>query len=367
MTYTYNSDGIRTQKTVTAAGSVETVTTDYTLEGDKVVYETNGTDAFWYYYDENGAPVSFEYNSTTYYYVKNLQGDIIAILNASGEQVVEYKYDAWGNVSIDEAPLETIGIKNPYRYRGYRYDNETGLYYLQSRYYDPKIGRFINADSYVDTGDTVLSTNMFAYCENDPVNKVDKDGTFGTPIQWACAIIGAIIGIPFGKWLANKLGYYSGVKYIAIRAGAIVGGAVLGWFAGSLMINLVKNYLASNPQTYIKIVSKFGIKALIRFKSIFGLGCKAISASTIAKIIVSADRVGSGLRKDTYHRAASWLTESQLSKGKVFFINNGRRILLQVNGKLNGKKGIFEYIIDEVGNVCHQRFKAGGVINGIPN
>ena len=156
------------------------MTTDYTLEGDKVVYETNGTDTFWYYYDESGEPVSFEYNGTTYYYVKNLQGDIIAILNASGEQVVEYKYDAWGNVSIDEAPLETIGIKNPYRYRGYRYDNETGLYYLQSRYYDPKIGRFINADSvdYLDASGTVLGCNLFAYCENNPVNMVDENGLF---------------------------------------------------------------------------------------------------------------------------------------------------------------------------------------------
>ena len=177
VTYTYNSDGIRTQKTVTPAGSVETVTTDYTLEGDKVVYETNGTDTFWYYYDESGAPVSFEYNGTTYYYVKNLQGNIIAILNTSGEQVVEYKYDTWGKlVTITGSLASTVGAKNPYRYRGYRYDNETGLYYLQSRYYDPKIGRFINADSYTDTGDTVLSTNMFAYCENNAVNGIDPDG-----------------------------------------------------------------------------------------------------------------------------------------------------------------------------------------------
>ena len=142
-----------------------------------MVYETNGTDTFWYYYDESGAPVSFEYNGTTYYYVKNLQGNIIAILNTSGEQVVEYKYDTWGKlVTITGSLASTVGAKNPYRYRGYRYDNETGLYYLQSRYYDPKIGRFINADSYTDTGDTVLSTNMFAYCENNAVNGIDPDG-----------------------------------------------------------------------------------------------------------------------------------------------------------------------------------------------
>lgn len=82
---------------------------------------------------------------------------------------------------------------------------------------------------------------------------------------------------------------------------------------------------------------------------------------------MSAKRVGSALKADTYHRAASWLTISQLSKGKIYFINNGNRILLQVRGTLNGKRGVFEYIIDEFGRVCHQLFKVGGSINGRPN
>ena len=97
------------------------------------------------------------------------------------------------------------------------------------------------------------------------------------------------------------------------------------------------------------------------------MGDKVLSSAKVAKLIVSAKRVGSALKSDTYHRAASWLTTSQLSKGKVFFINNGNRILLQVKGVLNGKNGVFEYIIDEAGNVCHQLFKVGGVINGRPN
>lgn len=171
--YLYNSDGIRTFK------MVGTTVTNYTLEGDKVVHETNGTDEFWYYYDESGNLVSFELNGTSYYYVKNLQGDIIAITDDSGNKVVEYTYDSWGKlISTTGTLAETVGVKNPYRYRGYRYDTETCLYYLQSRYYDPEIRRFINADSYVDTGDTVLSTNMFAYCENDAVNGYDPSGEY---------------------------------------------------------------------------------------------------------------------------------------------------------------------------------------------
>jgi len=102
-----------------------------------------------------------------------------------------------------------------------------------------------------------------------------------------------------------------------------------------------------------------------------GAATSKMTASAAAKIISNAQRVGSALRNsDIYHRAASWLTQSQLAKGKVFSIigNDGvKRTLLQVNGKLNGKKGIFEYIINEAGNVSHQLFKVGGVINGKPN
>ena len=168
--YAYDANGIRTRKTVGG------VTTYYYTEGGNVVRQTNGTDTLWFYYDEGGSPVSFELNGTSYYYVKNLQGDVIAIVNASGTKLVEYQYDAWGKVTVASGSNANLAAKNPFRYRGYYYDSETGFYYLQSRYYDPQTGRFLNADAYADTGDTVLSTNMFAYCENDPVNCVDYSG-----------------------------------------------------------------------------------------------------------------------------------------------------------------------------------------------
>lgn len=93
--------------------------------------------------------------------------------------MVSYKYDTWGKLLEISGPLaSTVGVKNPYRYRGYRYDEETGLYSLQSRYYDPEIGRFINADGYVSTGQGLNGTNMFAYCENNPVMRADPSGQF---------------------------------------------------------------------------------------------------------------------------------------------------------------------------------------------
>ena len=156
-------------------------------------------------YDESGQPFSIRYKSSPtatgalYYYVLNAQGDVVGLLNSSGELVVEYKYDPWGKlletiIGVDEtdskyAAYNNMGLRNPLRYRGYIYDRDTGLYYLQSRYYDPAIGRFINADTYTTTdADGLLSTNMFAYCENNPVMGVDPTG------EWVHLAIGAAIG-----------------------------------------------------------------------------------------------------------------------------------------------------------------------------
>jgi len=139
--------------------------------------ETNGTDTIWYYYDATGSLTGFELNGTAYFYVKNLQGDIIAIVNSSGTKVVEYLYDSWGKlISTTGSLASTVGVKNPYRYRGYRYDTETGLYYLQSRYYDPLAKRFVNADVFASTGQGTIGNNMFIYCLNNPITGFDPTG-----------------------------------------------------------------------------------------------------------------------------------------------------------------------------------------------
>ena len=124
-------------------------------------------------YGADGRPMSITYDGTEYYYVLNLQGDVVAILDSSGEMVVEYVYDAWGRVLSTDGELEdSLGLHNPLRYRGYVYDRETGLYYLQSRYYNPTLGRFISADdvAYLGADGTPTSYNLFAYCKNSPVS-----------------------------------------------------------------------------------------------------------------------------------------------------------------------------------------------------
>ncbi|MFZ7121218.1 MAG: RHS repeat-associated core domain-containing protein [Eubacteriaceae bacterium] len=171
MTFKYNVDGIRTEKTVNGT------TTSYHLLGDKVTFETNGIDEIYYTYDSNSSLISMNLNGSEYYYIRNGQGDIIGLHDNTGTQVVSYTYDTWGKIiSIDTTLASTVGEKNPYRYRGYRYDSETGLYYLQSRYYNAEWGRFINADKMVSTGTSILGSNMFMYCDNNPILLKDDKG-----------------------------------------------------------------------------------------------------------------------------------------------------------------------------------------------
>ena len=173
--FTYDSDGLRLTKTVD-----DTTTYNYFYAGGKLIRQTWGDNTLDFFYDESGHPYALKYNGTTYYYVTNLQGDVLAILDSSKQVVASYTYDPYGKVLTATGDLAEI---NPLRYRGYVYDSETGFYYLQSRYYDPTICRFINADSYASTGQGITGCNMFAYCGNNPIVRTDDSGQAYTPGQ----------------------------------------------------------------------------------------------------------------------------------------------------------------------------------------
>jgi RHS repeat-associated protein len=189
--YKYNEKGLRTQKTVNGQ------THEYTLLGSSVTREVirdNAGNILWtihYSYAGEGTPVSMNVNGTEYYYLKNAQGDITHIVDGDGNEVAAYEYDAWGNhLSVTGGDIAEL---NPYRYRGYRYDSETGLYYLQSRYCNPEWGRFINADDIgilIAQGE-LIGQNLHAYCTNDPVNFSDAHGYWKMP-NWAKVAVGAV-------------------------------------------------------------------------------------------------------------------------------------------------------------------------------
>jgi len=151
----------------------------YTYDGANIIQENRPTGAITYYYGISGV-CGFKYNGVVYFYEKGLQGDITAVYDENGNKKAEYQYDAWGNQSII-TDIDGIGTLNPFRYRGYYYDVETNLYYLQSRYYDPQTGRFINADDMLDSR-TFSGYNLYAYCLNNPIAFVDKYGNFALTI-----------------------------------------------------------------------------------------------------------------------------------------------------------------------------------------
>ena len=188
----------------------QTVTHEYLTLNGKVARETIRTNntltaVLDFIYDESGKPFALKYSTNgtsfqTYYYVLNLQGDVVKLIHYipgfEYESVATYEYDAWGNILSSSGKLAEI---NPLRYRGYYYDNETGFYYLQSRYYDPANRRFINADRHMSTGQGFVGTNMFAYCNNSPVFLVDYDGDEAETVEWwaasmwwLCAVDGPI-------------------------------------------------------------------------------------------------------------------------------------------------------------------------------
>jgi len=162
--FVYNENGLRVQKTVNG------VVTKYTLHGKNIVHMTQGSNELHFFYDASNKPAVVLYNGTPYSYVKNLQGDIVAILNSAGTAVVNYVYDAWGrSISKTGSMAGTLGTVQPFRHRGYVYDEETGLYYLRSRYYAAYVNRFISPD-------TIIQGNLYCYGDNAVIRCTDSEG-----------------------------------------------------------------------------------------------------------------------------------------------------------------------------------------------
>ena len=163
------------------------------MNGSQIVSETWGNNTLIYLYDETGSPIGMQYRTSSmeegefvnFFFEKNLFGDIVAIYNEAGNKIGSYKYDAWGictpSVQSTASTFEQNIVRdyNPFRYRGYYYDTETELYYLQSRYYDPITGRFLNADGYINANGDLIGYNMYVYCSNNPVMYTDPTGYEG--------------------------------------------------------------------------------------------------------------------------------------------------------------------------------------------
>ena len=234
--YTYNDQGLRIQKVIEDSSGI--IKYDYKLSGDlvilEIVSEYNDSTQIYdevykmlYSYDYDGTPIGFTYiddlETTDYIYVKNLMGDINHITDLNGNIVVEYSYDAYGNITqVQGEKASTIGKFNSLRYRNYMYDEETAFYYLQSRYYNPEIGRFINADGLLGQVGNIQTHNMYAYCANNPVMYVDISGEFPILLFLASLVIGGVIG-----GVSSIMGRESDETILGAFVGGFVNGLVV--------------------------------------------------------------------------------------------------------------------------------------------
>ena len=297
LSFTYNDEGIRISKTNSYGYS-----TEYILNGTQILGEITNSHMLVYIYDGNNSPIGMMYRKNSYsagvwdifWFGRNLQGDIVAVYDNEGEQLITYTYDAWGN--FKEHYLHSgVGYSgaqyNPFRYRGYYYDTDLGMYYLQSRYYDPNTCRFISPDtSAVLTATPMALTdkNLYAYCDNNPVMRVDEDGEF-----WGTAfVIGATVGLVVGvagqvvsdlitSAINKKMAFSSWQTYVGAAVGGALGGAILGVTGNVAAANAASGFITTGVGLTLEKVFP-GDSSEILEKSWIEVGTNAIIDGAIS-------------------------------------------------------------------------------------
>ena len=227
----YNDSGKRIRKTVNG------VTIDFYLDGSAILMQTSSDGSrIDFFYDDKGNVFAMKYQNEMYFYRKNLFGDILGILDSHGTELVKYEYNSWGKLlNLTDYSSNGLGRRNPFRFKGYYYDEELGMYYLNSRYYDPETGRFVSADD-VEVleveQENLAQYNLYAYCLNNPVNRADESGELSIP-NWAKIGIG--IAVIAGLAIATvATGGTAAIVCGAALTGSILGGSI-GAVTGGVM------------------------------------------------------------------------------------------------------------------------------------
>lgn len=345
--YTYDIDGLRTSKTVNG------VKHEYYYVGNRLQYEAFGSSKLWFFYDVDGNPSGVRYYNGSsiadYYFVCNWRGDVLKIFDSSGSLVVNYDYDAWGNVvSITDAngaiitSSTHIANVNPLRYRGYYYDTETKIYYINSRYYDPEVKRMLNAD---DTAlaavslEALTDKNHFAYCDNNPVLRADGDGDY-----WHIIVGAAVGGVVNAVTQAIDQGGIHNKKDLArITLSAVTGAIGGGLSASGVVTNLAA---AAAIDAGLSAVTELGMTLIdneFQFKNInWAETAPNIVQSTITSAVTSA-MVGIVYNKST--KTTVDALENSIRKGKNKIINGitSNKTASKVKGTIKtGQKMIAE-------------------------
>ena len=266
----FTASGQRISKTVNGT------TYNYHYLGDQLVEMAWGANRMHFTYDAVG-PLSVNFNGSEYFYLKNAQGDVTGLADSTGAKVVAYTYGPWGESwGVSGTLASTLGAMNPFRYRGYVYDAETGLYYLNSRYYNPVWGRFINADEQLN--DDILGNNMFAYCSCNPISRADNSGKGWV---FACAVVGLIAG-GVTKIISNVA---CGKKWNDGVIGAAVGGAVYGIVAATTGNVIAAGYASAAAESLMnQVLSYVPVGAQANGQ----VTTKKVTKSNVASSVISA-------------------------------------------------------------------------------
>ena len=324
--YFYDHTGVRVKKVV------EGVTTKYHMAGDLLASETCNGKTTWYIYDSGANLVATVIDGKYYYYVRNIQNDIVALVDESGKTVVNYVYDSWGKLlRITGSLKDTVGIQNPFRYRGYYYDNETGMYYLKNRYYDPGLRRFICSDEMgsLDIQENIDDCNLYSYCDNNPIARKDTEGDV-----WVHLLIGAAIGagVSVAVEITSQIIETRSLKKLDMKNVAIAAGtgAISGAFAATgfgVGAQMAVNAVDSIGGYMIGQALHGGIKTINKKDAISNgvlggvsgfIGGPGANGKTMVKAWKLADKaIAKEVRRDSYKYSAKVITRNVAVKSAI--------------------------------------------------
>ena len=287
-----------------------------------------------YLYDAEGSPIGMKYRGGNmadgefeeYWFEKNLQGDIVAVYDAAGNKHISYTYDAWGNFETEYhngCTAFSVASYNPFLYRGYYYDTELQMYYLQSRYYDPMVGRFINADGYIYNGQGILGCNMFAYCNNNPVMFSDPTGESIT-ISTIILIISIVAAV-------SVAGYTAYVEYNAgVETGQIINDSLL---AGMSTFMIAYSFGMSAYQCYLNFCYLQGLTPITQIGGANNLTTQLQACANTANNQVSGTGAVAGTYKHSVFAAEVNKLGNSSIRTEVSYLN-GQEVAYGTKGSI---------------------------------
>ncbi len=337
-TFEYDGRGRRTKK--------NTVRYYYNY-ADKLIASSDGME---YFYDHIGV-AGFKKDGAWYVYKRDIQNNITGILDSNGTEVVKYVYDAWGNHTVSGSKASTLGALNPFRYRSYFYDTETGLYFLKSRYYDPYIGRFLNMDSvdYAEPG-VINGLNLYAYCGNNPVMNVDPEGTGFFTILLTAMVMGLVFGGAHAALTAAQGGSAKEclaafantfVQSTILSAVSMVGGALVVGGMTATLANIIGTVGLTTVGTFGGGIAAYYIEHFITGEKTSFQDALKNGALMFTQGIFSFG-IGAALGASGLY---NWLKPGN---GIFSVINSGKDFFISETGKF-GAKGIFYGIANYLG------------------